>query len=387
MQQLLFDPQLYLAELDVNQATAQCTKLATYPWFGVKGLSPYDKRKQTQAEWKRRADRRIPSIWPASPPSAIAEIQTGVRACIDLQVRLDCEAVILPSPLTHDPTSPYDSEIVWLDEGLAYARTKTTKPVYATVALADVCLRYTLPEGNSLLDLIADVVSARGADGVYLVVEQGSEPQDARQCANSRVLGSVLRLIHLLKHDCSLAVVVNFLGAFGVVCQAVGAVGWSCGWYKSLHRLRLADQGAPGRAYPSYWTKAGAFDVSVDADFDKLVRAGLLAEIADRTPASEGLLTAAEAGVSSNDVGAWAYAPSNVTTCTEHYFHSAIASDAALRAVTPGKGLAHVEDWLTQAASTAARAQALLGGGCKSKTNHVQAWLEALRHYRRTHSV
>lgn len=388
MARLLFDPQLYLAGLDTIQSPKACAKLATYPWFGLASLlATYDSGQQRQAGWMAAAEARIGSIWPRSAPTATSEIQLGVRECVNLQVSLGCEAIILPSPLTYDPSSGYVAELEWLDEGVAYARTVTALPVLATVALADVCLRFAEPESNQLLELIADAVSARGLEGVYLVVEQASEAGDTRQCGSARVLSSVLHLTHLFSQDCAMRVVVNFLGAFGVVCQAAGSSVWSCGWYKSLHRLRLADQGAPGRAYPTYWTNAGAFDVNLDNDFDALVGAGMLSAIADRTPASAGLLAAAAKGVSSKRVGAWAYSPSNVATCAEHFFQSAIAADARIMALPAAQRVAATEQWLASAAAVASQALATLGSSGKTRANHVRAWLDAFRHYRRIHNV
>lgn len=388
MARLLFDPQLYLAGLDVNQAPKACAKLATYPWFGLTSqLTTYHSSQQKQADWMRGALARIGSVWTGKVPSATSDVQLGVRECVDLQLGLGCEAIILPSPLTWDPSTSYVAELEWLDEGLSYARTVTQLPIYATVALADLCLRYSEPDTNQLLELIADAVSARGLHGVYLVVEQGSEAADTRQCANSRVLASILHLTHLFAKDCDMAVVVNFLGVFGAVCQAVGATLWSCGWYKSLHRLRLADQGAPGRAYPTYWTMSGGFDVNMDTDFDALVKGGMLAAISDQTPASAGLLAAAARGVSSKQVGAWAYSQSNIGTCTEHFIYSAIAADTRFTALPAPQRVQAAEQWLTNAATTAGNALALLGSGAKTRATHVQAWLDALRYYRRIHNV
>ncbi len=390
MATLLFDPQLYLAGLDPNQgekAPNLCANLATYPWFGVTSLPAYDSGEQKQFEWKEDALAQIHTRWPRRAPSHTAAVQAGVEQCVDLQLTLACEAVVLPSPLTHEQATSYDEELLWLDEGLPYARENTDLPVYATVALSDVCLRFHEPENNTLLELIADSVSARGVDGVYLVVEQASEAQEARQCANARVLASVLHLVHLLAHECKLEVATNFFGAFGVVTAAVGARCWSSNWYKSLHRLRLADQGQKGRAYPSYWSTPVGTDIHLDSDFDKLVKQGMLPAITDTTPASAGLLRAASQGRTVSSVPAWVHRMGNVTVCTEHYLHSAVQLDGWLSAVPAAQRVALVDRWLTNASTTAAMLASTVGSGGSTRTNHVPAWQQALQHYRRIHSV
>jgi hypothetical protein len=387
MQTLLFDPQLYLAGLEAHQSRQRCANLATYPWFGISSqLQAYDSSEQTQSDWTVKARERIASIWPSRAPTEAAEIALGVQACVDLQLRLGCEAIILPSPLTYDPSTDYRIELDWLDAGISYAKQATEVPVYATVALSDLCFRYSPPESNQFIEMLTDAVSARGVAGVYVVIEQGSEPADAKQCGNARVLASALHLTHLFAKDASLDVAVNFLGVFGVACAAAGARLWSSAWYKSLHRVRLADS-SDGRAYPSYWTGAAAFDVNLDTDFDALVAARLLPQIADRTLVSGNLLDAASKGISSHQVAPWTYQQSNVAAALDHFLHSAIATDHWLTATAPDKRVDAVETWLKAAARTAQKGEQVLGGQCKSRLRHVPAWLEAFQIYRRIHSV
>ncbi|MDC0740856.1 hypothetical protein [Polyangium mundeleinium] len=289
--------------------------------------------------------------------------------------------------MTVDPGTSYDREIDWLDAGIRYARECADRPVYATVAIADGCLRYTDPERNSLLDLIADSVSARGVDGVYIVVEQGGEATESRQCSNFRTLASLLHLIHLLARDSGLSVAVNFVGSFGLVCIAAGANLWASGWYKSQYRMRLADAIAGGRAFPSYWSHLAASDLSLDEDFDNLVAARLLGCFQDHTNASAGLLQAARSGNRVSDVPPWRYAQSNVTTCSEHFFLSSIAATTRLSNLPESQRLPSVEQWLTQAVSNTQQVARRLGSSPKTKIGHVRGWLDALLHYRRTHNV
>lgn len=387
LQTLLFDPQLYLAGLDANQSKERCAKLATYPWFGISDeLVPYDSKEQTQSGWMAEVERRVGTIWPGHAPNEGEKIETAARTCVDLQRGLDCEAVILASPLTHDPSSDYGPELEWLDRGLRYARDATDLPVYATVAISDLCLRYSPPESNHFIEMIADAVSARGVAGVYLVVEQGSEPNEARQCGNARVLSSALHLTHLFARESNLHVAVNFLGVFGAACSAAGARLWSSAWYKSLHRVRLADS-SDGRAFPSYWSCAAGFDVNLDSDFDQLIKADLLAAIADETPAAVTLLSAASNGQSSQAVAPWAYNQSNVKACRAHFLQSAVATEQRLSGLAPAAQVSLVQDWLDHAADTTERCVKIVGKNAKSRMKHVPAWLEAFKDYRRIHNL
>lgn len=211
---------------------------------------------------------------------------------------------------------------------------------------------------------------------------------------SARTLASVLHLTHLFARDAGLEVVVAFMGVFGAICRIAGATIWSCGWYKSLQRLRLADQGARGSVRPWFWTNAALLDISVDTDFDALVKAGMLNEFAQVTEASRGLIEAAGRGMSSNKVAPWVYRPGIKDAAMRHFYMSAIGIDEWL-SHQAGNSVEAVVEWLAGAASLSARvAQVTLaaarqsGGGLpKTSTSHVAAWVDSVQLYRRIHSV
>ena len=396
----LFDPQLYLAGLDAAESPEHCAKLATYPWFGITGLFPYDSGLQTQKGWTATARARIPTLWLRNPPSDPATLRTSASECIDFQKRLGCESIILPAPLTADPATDFSQELAWLDSALEHARESSASvPLFATVAVSDICLRYSEPETNALLALILDSVSAREIDGVYLVLEQGSEAADGRHCGNVRTLSSILHLTYLFANDCRLRVIVNFLGAFGLACEAVGAEGWASGWYKSLYRFRLADKLAGGRSFPAYWSYNCACDIHLEKDFDVLnEEEAFLDRIADRTEASSGLLLAASRGVrlaAESVVPAWRYSMSNVAAAENHFLLSAINAESLHSSLSEKERMDFVEHWLDEAEEHAKSIRFLLAERekaeksyrGKTKTGHVRAWLDAFRSFRRTHRV
>lgn len=384
LQRRLFDPQLYLAGLDVAVARNHCAKLASYPWFNVNGFGDYDSGLQTLQSWTKNARALIGSAWPSSPPADQHTIQIATRECVDFQRRIGCWGVILPSPLTVEPGTDYAVELSWLDEALAYVATLEDfdLPVFATVALSDVCVRFLDPENNPLLEIISDSVSAREIHGVYILLEQASEADDSRHCANSRALRSVLHLVRTFAHDVGIRVGINFLGSFGLVCKAAGAEWWASNWYKSLYRVRLADRVAGGRAFPTYWSFPAACDVNLNGDLDALVGAGLLPQVTDHTSASAGLLSALESGAPASSVPAWAYGMSNILAAREHYLLSSIAQDRNLAAQADIARLDSVNEWLEQATVTADQIATVVGSSGRTKTDHVIAWRDALRAYR-----
>lgn len=386
----LFDPQLYMAGISANSDEMRkvCAKLGSYPWFGVEGLSDFKSGEVKQAQWMAVAKKKIGGSWPSKAPES--DIRDRARECIEFQRTLGCEAIILPSPLTTEPGTQYQTELEWLDAGLHHVHSlgeDLAQPVYATVALSDLCLRLIDAGKNPLLDLIIDQVSAREVDGVYIVVEQTSESAETKHCSHFRTLWSVLRLVHEFASDAQLAVGVNFVGVFGLACEAAGASWWASNWYKSLYRLRLQDKIAGGRAYPSYWCHRLILDINMESDFDSLAKASVLGTYEDRTPVSEGLLQAATTGVAASSVGAWAYSPSNVTAAKDHFVLSAIAQEQEHSKLKGKDRLEAVADWLKTAMAGATEVANELGAQCKTKLDHVQAWYDAIAHYRSDHEV
>jgi len=181
-------------------------------------------------------------------------------------------------------------------------------------------------------------------------------------------------------------VAVNFLGPFGLACEAAGAELWASNWYKSLCRLRLADKLAGGRAYPSYWSYRAATDIHLDKDFDRLNKAGIVNQIADRTAASQGLLTAAASSVSAASVPAWRYRQSNVSAAIEHYLLSSINAEQ-LHNSKNDNIRDFVEQWLRQALAYSRQITSVLDNGLQTRIEHIQAWHDAFLGYREFHNV
>lgn len=387
-----FDPQLYMAGLDPNQSGETCAILASYSWFGVDGLIEYESDQQSQSAWRRGTLEKITEKWPRNPinsninPDMVRDV---VRDCIDFQIQLGCSGIILPSPLTYDPGTNYSEELFWLDTGINYVRSRADLniPVFATIALADNCVRYSDPIANPLLDTILDSVGAREVDGVYLVIEQGSESNESRHISNTRLLWSALHLVHTFKNDIGFRVGVNFFGAFGLALEAAGAEFWASGWYKSVYRLRIADKLKGGRAFPSLWSNSSVVDINLESDFDALATAGIVGDVADVSSVSDGLFRAAASGVPTRSVPSWEYRQSNVTAAQDHYMTLIVQAERQHSVFSGKDRLDFVENWLIEAANKVEKMNAVLGQRRKTKIEHVQSWLDSFRLYRRDHNV
>lgn len=384
-----FDPQLYLATIDAHQCKDECVKLSSYSWFGSINVQKYESTKINQTTWKKNSETTIISSWIGNNIVDPVIIQQMVKECIDFQNSIGCAGIILPSPLTVDYNYDYSLELLWLDLGLEYIHTlNITKPVYATIAISDSCLRIQ-PKSNQLIQLLLDSLSARDIAGAYLVVEQGSERQDTKFIENIHTLEGALYITHMLSNIGKLDVVVNFFGPFGLALGAVGASGWASNWYKSLIRFRIADLPKPqiSRAFPSYWSYPLAAEINLESELDNLVAHQFLDNVIDDTEASSSLIAGLKSGVPVAGIIDWRYSQSNVTSAIEHYILSAIHAEKKHRELDFDNRLDLVEQWLVNASELATKIKQIIPNPMKSKLDHVYAWRDAFVNFRRSQNL
>ncbi len=372
--QRLFDPQLYMAGINAASATKEATNLASYPWFGVPGLDEYDSGLVKQKDWKRNVQGDIGSKWPSSTLSDPSQIRQALRACIQFQIELECEAIILPSPLCAPSDLSLTEQILWLDLGLEIANElDVSLPVYTTLALSDVVVSLSAPQKNEFLDLALDAIGARESDGVYLVLEQGLEGDATRDPSNLRVLESILYLVSGFATGTGKTVGVNFLGPFGIACRGAGA-DWVCsGWYKSLYRFRLGDVGgSTGRAYPTYWSASALAHVHLATDLDALANSTHWRAVQTNTRSAAPLHLAFSSAKKVKDVPAWQYRQSNIQGARQHFYQAMCELEAAISTNSDPRGWAR--EWLASAAKLAQHLPANLGAQPKTTLAHVGAW-------------
>lgn len=174
LQHRLLDPQMYLADLSKDTYSGVVSKLCTYPWFHATAVPEYATKLHGKFEiWEKEFGPKLMDEWLGCVVRDMDTARECARRAIELQIRLECEAVILPGPMTRVASKGLALEMQWLDAGLtAFRSLDLPLPVFATVALTQDLLAGEEPESSPFLATLADQVTARDVDGVYLVVEQ-----------------------------------------------------------------------------------------------------------------------------------------------------------------------------------------------------------------------
>lgn len=268
------------------------------------------------------------------------------------------------------------------------------EPLYATVALSSPLFSQDDKAISERLSAIANAVTAREFDGIYLVFVQTGESGVSKHATDERALYHILRFISLLKRsDPVPSIIVNGMGFFGLICRAVGADAIGVGWFRKQYRIHHADyknretyinkngeEVSTQRAHPRYWTNQVLGDIGLHKDFDKLVKKGMLNDIQDDTVACEDLLGIARRGKTVEHVDAWS--KNNVTASREHFLRSCIKAERKLAAMSYQERLDYMSQWLEKATALERAVTTALRSGSTSYTDHVIVWRKAFERFR-----
>jgi hypothetical protein len=374
----LLDPQLYLSGLDPVAAKTQVETLATYPWFVDADVPRFDTRVHRRLDvWEAEFIPQLARQWTRTLPTDPALVERRTRAAIAFQQALECEAVILPSPLTVSANAGLENEMLWLDTGLAVARELNIRvPVLATLAVKqDILLGYN-PEESPFLAAAADQYTARDVDGVYLVMEQA---EDSYSIRDANTLRSLFALTDDIARIGQRRVIVNHLGLFGAMLTAAGADTWASDFYRSCRRIRLPEMDdSDGRQRPRFLSTALLGDVGLDTDLDRVASAGLLQRVASETPPAQELLAVLTGGGQVAQVEPWRYAIGNVTAAKGHYLWGMNRVGRLLHGLAREQRVSRIHRGLQSAERLAEK---LLETGIQpsavTELRHQSAWREA----------
>lgn len=389
---LLFDPQVYLAELDATRYAARCATLASYSWFETGDLDfKRTGRSRTQTNWSKKKRRLIKDYWTGRAPENVDE---AALYAANVQHQLGCEAIILAGPLTTNPNTDLHLELEWLDRGIDVTKKVNTTgvPVLATVALSDRVLTGIAPFENALLDTVIDQVSARHVDGVYIVLTTSTS---LYYLADGDTVGALLRLVDGFKRAGLRHIVVNYATVAGLLALAVGADIICTGWYKSERRLNLAeladDEAKDRLAYPAYYCHQLASEINISQDLPRIAKAGRLDDYADVTRYSEPLLRAIREGIDltkGDAIPDWQY-QGGTTPASRGHFASAVGREAGEFVRLPADArIERARRWLASAVRLADELPTVVSSSendsplhQRTEVSHQRSWQQAFESF------
>ncbi|HEX6367325.1 MAG TPA: hypothetical protein VF006_00250 [Longimicrobium sp.] len=378
LQHRLFDPQLYLAGLDRGRASEQAALLASYPWFAEPDVPEFDTQEHRRLkDWEAKYLDTLLTSWEGKAAEDDATIAERAGKAVNFQLELECEGIILPTPLIRTTSGGLDLEMRWLDAGIEAAHKHgVTVPVFATVAVTQDVLSGTEPDQNQLLSALADQVTAREVAGVYLTMEQTVETDYV--CRDEKTLKSLLGFADDIVRIGRRRLIVNSLGTFGAIMSAAGAEIFASDFYRSARSLRLAEliDKSGGAQMPRYFSPALLGDIGLESDLAAIAKAGLLDRVRLNTDAAQELHEELE--TTNNIVFEWQHERQRVRNAKAHYLEAMMRIGRTLSAMEVAERAAFVRKWLQKSVKLA---KDLRGAGITSgyytDLSHQQAWLNA----------
>lgn len=378
LQRRMLDPQLYMASLDPAIDGPAVENLASYPWFHGQNLPEYDSGEyKNPTQWKQQQASSLLNAWTRRVPAQSAAIRKSARGAVQLQKKLGCFAIILPTPLITIADPSFERERDWIDAGIEAAlELKISERLYATVAISEAVLRNVDPFDNPLIHTISNQIASRDElSGAYIVLEQ-SDPNSYVWKAHDPLL-CLMILTDDLCRGAKKDAIINYCGSFGAVATAAGASSWASGYSQKQRRLSLVAKS--GRSHPRYYSVALAGDIGVEHDLERIhAQARVLAnQLMTPSAADAKLRGALFAGRSIDEIPEWQYKLGNTPAAKRHYMEVVASFGAKLDSLSRSARVKEINRWLTEAQNIASQlAKVGFPGTGHTDIVHQRVWLE-----------
>jgi len=328
-----------------------CARLATFPWFDIAQLPPFDSSEVTTQQWEKSIRENIEKYWRARPH---ADVSAASTSAIEMQLSLGCTHLILPSPLIEDREDEAQEQANWLDASIEAANELDVgQALLATVAISESVLTESAFATGGFLDAVVDQYTAReGVQGVYIVVVQTSAGHPFETAP--AVLRCYAHLVSAFKRAGVGTIITNFADTFGLACTGLGATSFATGHSQSVRRLSVAgfEDRSGGRAYPQFYSNRIVGELYTEQDLDHVVGMGLLGRVRDLTTYSQSLIEELERGGSARDVPLWAEGMNNTAQSHKHFVSRMLKESRGLAKRSDAANKRFCHEWLEEAAAS-----------------------------------
>ncbi len=268
-QEKIFDPQLYLIDLDPKNSPVACSRLSSFPWFPA---SCIEQAELGYREWMKQVKESIEDNWSPELPTDFEEIKERAFKCLEFQIQIGCSILVAPSTLIKNPSTSLDYEMQWIDASLdAYAEIGSDLPIYATLAISDLCLKEKKPFDNPFLELCFDQLSSRPElDGIYFVLERSTPGQ--KRLINLNTVESILTLAYIFTEKIGFDFFTNYCEEFGFITLGAGGTHFGSDDTVKGRRLHLQDfvERGGGTNYPYIFSLNNFSDFRPITDLQKI---------------------------------------------------------------------------------------------------------------------
>jgi len=379
---IMFDPQLYLSDLDVSDCKKVCARLASYPYFDIPGIPDIKDYSGDLNGYKKKILQEIEKLWKSKK---LGNIHNVCRRVIELQLKIPCTHIILPCPAIRDREDEAKIQADWLDEAVVAAEELYVgQPLLATVAICDSELNENSFKENGFLDTVVDQVTSReGIDGVYIVIIQNNNDHPFK--INQLIARSYFHLCNAFGQIGYSTIYPNFADVLGLICLGLGATDFGTGQSFQLRKMSYTsfkDSGF-GKAFPHYYSHKSMVEFRSETDLQYIVEKKLVGRIADITPFSRPLINELKkSDGSASNLPSWAESQNNTATSHLHFLHRLALEEKRLKNMDLSSRQLLLREQLESAAANTLFIRKRLGKN-KIKGNIIPAeeWLDLFDPY------
>jgi hypothetical protein len=381
---ILFDPNVYLWNLDYDTCGKSCIRLATFDWVPIE-VPEYNSDTCTRKEWlDDEVAPECESAWPPQIPDSDDELKEIIASCFDWQDDFGVSRLIIPSNFIDDDPRSVDNFLRWIDQGLQVAVDYDTQAL-VSIPISDIGI------DSNLENIIDNISSREEIEGIYVCID--TSRSSAIVPTDSRVIDSLLELSYHIGAKSEREVIINFGDVFGLACLAVGANAFATGYEQKSRRLNLeefvqTDDG--GGAFPRFFSLSTNTMFRSERDMER-IRDFRLLRIFDNenTEASESILGALRAGQSVNILPDWTESRNNVKAARSHLTERLTRAANELLAITNLSDRAGwVMDWLQEAEANVMYLKTRFSEDPLDDIGiHVSSWRDAFERFINRYSI
>lgn len=378
--EVLFDPQLYLQQDDYNSMHELESKIRSYHWMDSNFVD-YDSKVINVNEYRKILKNFNFDSQNTSEPT----IEEKISKCLKFQIDCGVTSLISPTPLILNKNSDFNYYLKWISNSInIYKKSGYTNDIYISVPLSEQILSNNPLDKNSYLQSIVDNLTSLDEciSGFYINLISN---KNEFYITDRNTINNIFELCFLLGKQFNKKVIINSIDILGFVCLSLGAYGFATGYTTKEKRINfedLKDKDINGIPYPKFYSHSLITDFRPYKDLKKLVEINQLSLIKnDVTKYSESLIQSLTSPLNQIiEVNAWEERRNNVTASQKHKIELLVNETNKLNKLNDKEKIKYTLNWLSNSEKNISIIKSEFPS-IDINHEHVQIWKECYQNF------
>ncbi|MGL6187158.1 MAG: hypothetical protein ACRC1T_17445 [Clostridium chrysemydis] len=349
VQEIFFDPQLYLKQDSYNFMHKVEPSIRSYHWIESEFLD-FDSRVLNingyRSELKKHDFDSYSKIE--------ASIEEKIDECFKFQDSVSVTSLITPTPLIINKNLDFNYYLNWIIKSIDnYKKAGYRQPLYISIPLSEHILSSDYLSNNDFLQAIIDNLTSLDdiVDGFYVTI---AREKNEFYITNPKTITNIFELCLILGKELEKKVILNSIDVLGFACLSLGAYSFASGSTTKEKRFNiddLKDKEITGIPYPKFYSHSLISDLRPYKDLKKLVEINSLDIINnDLTKYSDPLYKSLNTDIDNIiEIDAWEERKNNITTSHKHKVELLVNKTKLLNSLSEKEKIEYVLDWLVNA--------------------------------------